>query len=202
MASWKSLSQSLLRAGVDALSRTIQEQTRSKGRRHDPDVPSEQRPPHGPNRQRPKAPRADDQAPPPLSDAYPGDFTGIPQLTYSPAPGDLPDPGEVVWTWVPYEEDHSQGKDRPALLVGRDGDWLLALPLTSKDHDRDKGQEASQGRYWVDLGVGDWDPRRRPSEARVDRIVRVNPAGVRRIGSQVDQATFDRVAAAVRQHSS
>ena len=42
-------------------------------------------------------------------------------LAYSPTADGKPDPGEIVWTWVPYEEDYSQGKDRPVLLIGRDG---------------------------------------------------------------------------------
>ena len=67
--------------------------------------------------------------------SYPGDFTGPLTPEYAPDPDGRPDPGEIVWTWVPYEEDHSRGKDRPVLLVGRDGPWLLALQLTSKDHD-------------------------------------------------------------------
>ena len=53
------------------------------------------------------------------SSDYPGDYRGIPQVSYAPVPGKDPDPGEVVWTWVPYEEDHAQGKDRPVLLIGR-----------------------------------------------------------------------------------
>ena len=74
---------------------------------------------------------------------YPGDFTGTPDLAYAPKPDGQPDPGEIVWTWVPYEEDHRQGKDRPVLLVGRDDRWLLALMLTSKDHDRDRFEEVA-----------------------------------------------------------
>ncbi len=85
---------------------------------------------------------------------------------YAPRPDGRPDPGEIVWTWVPYEEDHSQGKDRPVLLVGRDGDWLLGLQLTSKDHDRDAEQERRAGRRWVDIGSGAWDRQGRPSEVR------------------------------------
>ena len=38
-------------------------------------------------------------------------------IAYAPKPDGRPDPGEVVWTWVPYEDDPSQGKDRPVLLV-------------------------------------------------------------------------------------
>ena len=57
----------------------------------------------------------------------------MPSLNYQPRPDGRPDPGEVVWTWVPFQEDFSRGKDRPVLLVGRDGTWLLGVPLTSKD---------------------------------------------------------------------
>ena len=129
---------------------------------------------------------------------YPGDFAGTPDLAYAPQPDGQPDPGEIVWTWVPYEEDHRQGKDRPVLLVGHDGPWLLALMLTSKDHDRDHAQEARQGRRWQDIGSGAWDGKGRPSEVRVDRILRVDPTAVRREGAVLDRATFDEVASAVR----
>ncbi len=131
---------------------------------------------------------------------YPGDFGGRPVLTYDPHPGSLPDPGEVVWTWVPYEEDHSQGKDRPVLIIGRDGDWLLGLPMTSKDHDRDAAQEASEGRYWVEVGRGPWDSADRVSEVRVNRIIRMDPNGIRRVSGALDKARFTRVADGVRRH--
>jgi len=132
--------------------------------------------------------------------AYPGDFRGTPEISYEPNPGNgkVADPGEIVWTWVPFEEDHSQGKDRPVLVIGRDGPWLLALPLTSMDHDRDAVQEARAGRRWTDIGSGNWDNRGRASEVRVDRIVRVDPSRVRREGAVLDERRFDRVAAAVR----
>ena len=129
---------------------------------------------------------------------YPGDFKGTPRITYSPAPGEEADPGEVVWTWVPYEEDHREGKDRPVLIIGRDHEWLLGLLLTSKDHDRDAVQEARSGRRWMDIGTGEWDPQRRPSEVRINRIIRIDPDDVRRIGAVLDRDIFDDVAAAVR----
>ena len=132
---------------------------------------------------------------------YPGDFLGTPDLAYAPKPDGRPDPGEIVWTWVPYEEDHHQGKDRPVLLVGRDGDWLLALMLTSKDHDRDHAQEARHGRYWQDIGSGGWDGKGRPSEVRVDRILRVDAAAVRREGAVLDRERFEQVASAVRERA-
>lgn len=128
---------------------------------------------------------------------YPGDYTGAVRPVYSPSPDGEPDPGEVVWTWVPYEEDHAQGKDRPVLLVGRDGPWLLALQLTSQDHDRDAAQEARHGRLWMDVGTGAWDSRKRPSEVRLNRVIRVDPQAVRREGAVMDRRTFDRVARAM-----
>ncbi len=119
------------------------------------------------------------------------------RATYSPRADGAPDPGEIVWTWVPYEEDHSRGKDRPVLLVGRDGPWLLGLQLTSQDHDRDAVQEARHGRSWMDIGSGPWDARRRPSEVRLDRVLRVDPGTVRREGAVLDRGTFERVADAM-----
>lgn len=139
-------------------------------------------------------------APPPAAATYPGDFTGPLQPTYDPCDDADADPGEVVWAWVPYEDDPSQGKDRPVLVVGRDGPWLLALPVTSQDHDRDAGQEAAAGRYWVDIGTGGWDPRGRPSEARVNRVVRLAPESVRRVGARLDRGVFDSVRAAMARH--
>ena len=132
--------------------------------------------------------------------AYPGDFVGTPEISYAPNSknGKTADPGEIVWTWVPYEEDHTQGKDRPVLVIGRDGPWLLALPLTSKDHDHDAEQEARAGRLWTDVGTGTWDSHGRASEVRVDRIVRVDPRRVRREGAALDEPRFNKVAAAVR----
>ena len=133
---------------------------------------------------------------------YPGDYPGLPQVSYSPVPGKNPDPGEVVWTWVPYEEDHSRGKDRPVLLIGRDGAWLLALQMTSVDHDRDAAQEARAGRFWVDIGSGAWDQQGRRSEVRVNRVLRVDPGRVRRVSVSVSQETFDAVVREMRRRLS
>ncbi len=131
--------------------------------------------------------------------AYAGDCLGSPALTYAPINDDFADPGEVVWTWVPYEEDYSRGKDRPVLVIGRHQGLLLALQLTSQDHDRDAEDEARWGRYWVDIGAGDWDRDRRPSEVRVDRVLQLDPAAVRRIGAVLPEDVFTIVAAAVGQ---
>lgn len=136
----------------------------------------------------------------PAAGDYPGDFTGSFEISYEPRPDATADPGEVVWTWVPYEEDHQRGKDRPVLVVGRDDGWLLAVAMTSKDHDADAAQEASEGRFWVDIGTGDWDQSGRASEVRVDRIVRVDPRRVRRIAARLDKWRFAEVAKEIVRH--
>ena len=119
-------------------------------------------------------------------------------ISYDPHPDGGADPGEVVWAWVPFEDDPSRGKDRPVLVIGRAGDRLLALQLTSQDHDRDAAQEAEEGRYWMDVGTGDWDPEHRPSEVRLNRLLQLPEADVRREGSRIDRAVFDAVVVAAR----
>ena len=120
--------------------------------------------------------------------------------SYSPDPDGRPDPGEVVWAWVAYEDDPSQGKDRPVLLVGRDGGELLGLQLTSKDHDRDAADEARFGRFWMDVGTGDWDRRHRDSEVRLDRLLRLAESEVRREGAAMSREMFDAVVEAAKEH--
>jgi PemK-like, MazF-like toxin of type II toxin-antitoxin system len=111
------------------------------------------------------------------------------------------DPGEIVWTWVPFEEDHHRGKDRPVLVIGHDGPWLLALPLTSRNHDGDPTAVARARSQWTNIGSGPWDKHGRASAVRVDRILRVDPAAVRRQGAVLDKGHFKQVAAAVRSAS-
>jgi hypothetical protein len=121
-----------------------------------------------------------------------------PDVEYRPRPDGLPDPGEVVWAWVPYDEGDGRGKDRPVLVIGRRGTRLLGLMLTSKDHDRDAADEARFGRRWADIGTGAWDARGRPSEVRLDRLLVLDPATVRREGAALDRVRFDRVVAEAR----
>ncbi|SDL29875.1 PemK-like, MazF-like toxin of type II toxin-antitoxin system [Arthrobacter sp. ov407] len=130
-----------------------------------------------------------------LTGTYPGDFLGRAAVRYAPAPNGLPEPGEVVWTWVPYEEDYSQGKDRPVLLVGTSGRYLLGLMLTSKDHDGDSRRSDD----YVDIGTGPWDRQWRPSEAKLDRVLQINAKDIRREGAILDVGRFNLIAAALRE---
>ena len=127
---------------------------------------------------------------------------GLPAFSYSPDPDGDADPGEVVWAWVPIEEDPTQGKDRPVLVLARHESRLVVAQMTSKDHDRDAAQEARWGRFWYDVGTGDWDRQGRPSEVRLDRLLLVEPASVRREGATMNREVFDGVVAALRHHHS
>ncbi len=119
---------------------------------------------------------------------------------YAPEIDGEPDPGEVVWAWVAYEDDPSQGKDRPVLILAADPDgagWT-GLMLSSQDHDRDAADEARHGRHWMDVGSGGWDSQGRPSEVRLDRVLHLERDGVRREGAALDERIFADVVAAVR----
>jgi hypothetical protein len=115
------------------------------------------------------------------------------RLEYAPNLDGDADPGEVVWTWVKYEDDPHQGKDRPVLVVGRDGRTLLGLMLSSQT-ERD-GQP-----NWLALGPGAWDREDRPSWVRLDRVLELDQDGIRREGAILDPAHFDLVGAELRKH--
>ena len=112
-------------------------------------------------------------------------------LEYAPKLDGDADPGEIVWTWVPYEDDPSQGKDRPVLVVGRHGRDVYGLMLSS--------QSQREGQHnWMALGPGAWDREQRPSWIRLDRVLDIDGNGIRREGAILDRDRFDRVAAKLR----
>ncbi|MFY1675298.1 type II toxin-antitoxin system PemK/MazF family toxin [Plantactinospora sp. WMMB334] len=113
------------------------------------------------------------------------------ELVYAPELDGHADPGEIVWTWVAYEDDPRQGKDRPVLVVGRVSRTLFGLMLSSKS-DRD-GQ-----RHWLALGPGEWDRDNRPSWIRLDRVLTMREDSIRREGAILDRPRFDRVGRALR----
>lgn len=128
---------------------------------------------------------------------YPGDYRDMINFEYSPSLDGDADPGEIVWTWVPFEEDHSQGKDRPVLLVGRDGEYLLALMMTSKDHNN---REHADSNY-LDIGSGPWDSQGRASEVKLNRVIRVRPDSMRREGAVMPEDTFRLIERAWTRHN-
>lgn len=116
---------------------------------------------------------------------------GVVTIEYSPCLDGDPDPGEVVWTWVPFEEDPDQGKDRPVVVVGRRGERLVGVPLTTRRSNR----EAQ-----ISLGSGRWDPKRRESYARIWRMLDIDPDRMRREGAVLDRRRFDALVAAVDEY--
>jgi hypothetical protein len=114
------------------------------------------------------------------------------RLVYAPELDGRADPGEIVWAWVPYEEDPTRGKDRPVLVVGRDGATLLGLMLSS-NAERD-GQP-----HWYALGTGAWDRQRRPSWVRLDRVLLVDEDGIRREGDILARPRFEAIARVLRE---
>jgi hypothetical protein len=123
----------------------------------------------------------------PSQEVLPGEFgpdatvevdphrVGPVRMRYSPHADGAPDPGEVVWTWVPFEENDGRGKDRPVLVVAAESaGTYLAVQLTSKDHD---------GEGWVSL----------------DRVLRVHEGGMRREAAALPREPFERVTGRLHQ---
>src|ERR1700677_4257148 len=138
------------------------------------------------------------QSPPTDTEALPGESgpdattevdphrIGRVRTSYSPQTDDAPDPGEIVWTWVPFEENDGRGKDRPVLVVAvESAGTYLAVQLTSKDHD-------GEGDF-VSVGAGGWDGEHRPSWANLDRVIRVHEGGMRREAAALPREPFERV---------
>lgn len=109
-------------------------------------------------------------------------------IEYTPRLDGDPDPGEVVWTWVPFEEDPNQGKDRPVVVIGRRGGRLVGIPLTTKRDDRE---------VQVVVGTGGWDADRRTSYARIWRLLEIDAHRMRREGAILERDRFDEVIDAV-----
>lgn len=106
---------------------------------------------------------------------------------YAPNPDGDPDPGEVVWTWVPYAENDGRGKDRPVLVLGRiDDTSVAACYLSSKYH---------QG--FAAIGRGGWDPQNRDSYLNPERLLRVTTHGMRREGDLVTLQQYQQALQAV-----
>ena len=130
------------------------------------------------------------------------------RMTYSPVTDGDPDPGEIVWTWVPFEERDGRGKDRPVLVVAVEGSgranggreksgreksgrsWL-AVQLTSKSHQGDA--------EFVAIGAGAWDSAGRPSWVNIDRVFRVYDGGMRREACALPPARYQAVEQRLRQ---
>lgn len=113
------------------------------------------------------------------------------RIAYAPDLDGSADPGEIVWTWVPFEEDPEQGKDRPVLVVGHLDGQLLGLMLSSQDYHRDEDG-------WMSIGAGAWDRNHRESFVRLDRVLVVDEHGIRREGSVCSPTSFETVADVLR----
>ncbi|MDO5049777.1 MAG: type II toxin-antitoxin system PemK/MazF family toxin [Actinomycetaceae bacterium] len=123
----------------------------------------------------------------------------LPNFSYTPQQNHRADPGEVVWTWVPFEEDASRGKDRPVLVLAETDRGVIASQMTSRDRTADFLPEDRYGRAWLDIGTGSWDREGRNSEVRLDRLLMIPRGSMRREGGRLDKATFLEVVARIRE---
>ncbi len=153
---------------------------------------------HQTNRTPSSAPHPEFPGPDERAIEYDIEQLGLPDFEYEPERNGLPDPGEVVWTWVPYDENDGRGKDRPVLVMADTEDHVIFGQMTSKDHSRNADWEAQWGRHWMDVGTGEWDHRGRPSEVRLDRLLVAHVDQIRREGSFLRKDIYDDVVAALK----
>lgn len=112
------------------------------------------------------------------------------RIAYSPDRDGAPDAGEIVWTWVPYEENDGRGKDRPVLVIGRQSaDRVYAVRMTSKAHERD--------RDFLSIGSGSWDSQGRESWVDIEQLYSVHEKGLRREAAVLDRSRYGSVAGAL-----
>ncbi|MFT4156910.1 MAG: type II toxin-antitoxin system PemK/MazF family toxin [Microbacterium sp.] len=113
------------------------------------------------------------------------------RIDYAPDRDGAPDAGEVIWTWVPYEENDGRGKDRPVLVIGRQSaDRVYAVRMTSKAHDGD--------RDYLSIGSGAWDSQGRQSWVDIEQLYSVHELGLRREAAVLDVQRYEKVARALR----
>ncbi|WP_345764600.1 type II toxin-antitoxin system PemK/MazF family toxin [Diaminobutyricibacter sp. McL0608] len=115
---------------------------------------------------------------------------GAVTMSYAPRIDGDADPGEIVWTWVPYQERDGRGKDRPVLVVAAESaGTVLAVQLTSQEH---------PGRpQYIPIGTGPWDGQRRPSWVNLDRVFRLHQSGMRREASALGEREYAQVRSAL-----
>jgi len=112
------------------------------------------------------------------------------RVAYAPQRDGAPDAGEVIWTWVPYEENDGRGKDRPVLVIARQSaERVYAVRMTSKAHEGD--------RDYLSIGSGAWDSQGRESWVDVEQLYSVHERGLRREAAVLDRRRYDRVGAAL-----
>lgn len=108
-------------------------------------------------------------------------------IAYAPDKDGAPDAGEIVWTWIPYDEADGRGKDRPVLVIANQGAGrVLVVRLTSKSHDGE--------RDFLSIGSGSWDSQGRESWVDIDQVYSVHEHGMRREAATLDRQRFSQVA--------
>ena len=113
------------------------------------------------------------------------------ELFYAPNMDGSVDPGEVVWFWAPPSSADEQATERAMVVVGRSGPYVVGLATSTN---REHATETT----WLDIGSGPWDDAHRRSWVRLDKIVKVPEAAIRRQGALIPEHRFNRIADRLR----
>jgi mRNA-degrading endonuclease toxin of MazEF toxin-antitoxin module len=92
-----------------------------------------------------------------------------------------PQPGQVWWAEVPFEDGHGS-KDRPVVVLRRDGGHRVVLMVSSQDKAGRRG--------WVALDRRGWDRRPGRSWVRTDREIPLRGRDFRRRAGRCPAETW------------
>ncbi|AKP09194.1 PemK-like protein [Corynebacterium pseudotuberculosis] len=112
-------------------------------------------------------------------------------IFYAPNMDGQVDPGEVVWFWAPSDSSPKKLRERSIVVVGRHGPKVLGLLISPNPTHNDDD-------HWLDIGAGPWDEAGRQSWVRLDKVVSVPEADIRRSGAVMPARRFERIANCLR----
>jgi hypothetical protein len=102
-------------------------------------------------------------------------------MSYRPRhPDGHPDPGEIVWARVPFEDDPTQSKIRPVVIIGRAKNGnLVAVQSTSKSH-----RPGSIPVAWSNDKI---------SYIRPERLIQIDANNYQKEGSYIKRPKFQEI---------
>lgn len=112
----------------------------------------------------------------PVAGGYPGDFEGQIPPWRTHVDDDITS-GELVRSLIPTADGHTRTEERDLLIVGHDAPWALGVEVT---YELDA---AAPGR--VDLGTVGSGADARAAQVITDRVVRLDPQAIERLGTRV-----------------
>lgn len=113
-------------------------------------------------------------------------------IYYAPDMDGQADSGEVVYISIACSGATNPPEERALLVIGHQRQVVLGMLISSNPiHEGDAA--------WLDIGAGDWDPSGKSCWVRLDKILEVPEASIRRQGAMMPLRRFERLAVRLRE---